>query len=94
MEREKCKPEACSATERVDDKGACAKCAEIAAKIRDRIMQGLLTRYERQGRPERIARELGRICAACDQEIRDESHWVAGDARFHEVCHEIWMKAA
>jgi hypothetical protein len=87
-----CKYEACGTIAEVDDQGACPKCAEIAAKIRDRILQGLMTRYHREGASGRFAREAGRICAACDEEIRAESHWVSGERRFHEVCHEIWMK--
>jgi hypothetical protein len=85
-----CKYEACGATGQIDDEGACPKCAEIAATVRDRIVQGLITRYQRD--PDRFAREAGKICCACDKEIRAESHWVSGERRFHETCHEIWMK--
>jgi hypothetical protein len=89
-----CKYEACGTTiGHVDEEGACRKCAEIAAKIRDRILQGLITRYQHVGGHDRLARESGQLCAACDQEIRNESHWVSENRRFHELCHEIWMKA-
>jgi hypothetical protein len=87
-----CRYEACGATADVDGEGACPKCAAIAAKIRDRILRGLITRYQRRSRPDRLVREAGGTCAACDLEIADESHWVSGEARFHETCHEIWTK--
>jgi hypothetical protein len=85
-----CKYQTCGATGEFGDAGACPKCVEIAEQIRDRICQGLITAHQRED--ARLVRERGKVCAACDKKIGAESHWVSGDHRFHETCHQIWTK--
>src|SRR5206468_12423433 len=93
----------------LNDEMVCARCQNIAERVRQRIEQGRLPRIslrEAKG-PRTTARQshvTGIPCVACDDPINSE-HWAYPDypdprarrhldLHFHVLCHAIWEEEA